>query len=545
MFERVPGEGRLACLNCRKLLVRNAASQRRARVAEARVRVLEVQLDEARREVRELKAGRPVAAASANSMNSSMPPSMDGPAARAQRRLERAARKAAAEAAAAAAAKKEPGAGRRRPGAQFGHKGAGRKLLPPGRVDRVVTHGPAACAACGGTAFASSSSSSSSSSSEGRVVARHQVMELPAVAVEVTEHRAVACACGRCGVESRGAIPAEVKASAMGPRLTGLVGLLTASSHASRREVASLLSNALGAAVSVGTVVARERELADALAGAYEQLRAAVAAAGVKYVDETGWGRAEQWLWVVATADAALLGTSHARTYRALEQLLGGGPGAGPVEGVICTDRFGGYMSHPKARRGICWAHLKRDFRRCVERGGGSEPIGREGLAIVKGVFDGWRWFAGGRVNRKTLARRLRPWRRRMKGLLRRGAGMGIEKTSRFCRNLLRLWGPMWRFCEVEGLEPTNNLAERTLRGAVVWRKVSFGSWSKAGCRFAERMLSVVATLRLRGRAAATLDYLAAAVDAHRRGVPPPAVVGFGEPSADAGDGAGVRAAAA
>src|SRR5215203_995022 len=83
MFERVPGEGRLACKNCRDLLVRNAASQRRARAAEAKVRILEMQLDEARREVRELKAGRTAGAASAaNSMNSSVPPAMDGPAAR-------------------------------------------------------------------------------------------------------------------------------------------------------------------------------------------------------------------------------------------------------------------------------------------------------------------------------------------------------------------------------------------------------------------------------------------------------------------------------
>ena len=80
----------------------------------------------------------------------------------------------------------------------------------------------------------------------------------------------------------------------------------------------------------------------------------------------------------------------------------------------------------------------------------------------------------------------------------------------------------MWRFATTSGLEPTNNLAERMLRGAVIWRKKSFGSASQAGCRYVERMLSVTETLRLRGHA--TLAYLAAAVAAHRQGIPTPAI---------------------
>ena len=71
-------------------------------------------------------------------------------------------------------------------------------------------------------------------------------------------------------------------------------------------------------------------------------------------------------------------------------------------------------------------------------------------------------------------------------------------------------------------MEPTNNLAERMLRPAVIWRKKSFGSHSLSGCRYVERMLSVIQTLRLRG--ADVLNYLSAAVQAHRRGLSPPAL---------------------
>jgi transposase len=109
-----------------------------------------------------------------------------------------------------------------------------------------------------------------------------------------------------------------------------------------------------------------------------------------------------------------------------------------------------------------------------------------------------------------------------MHALLLRGTRCGVKKTAGFCRNVLRVEPALWRFAEVPGLEPTNNAAERALRPAVLWRKQSLGSHSRAGCRFVERMLSVTATLRRRGRG--VLDYLEAALAAHRLGQPPPSV---------------------
>ena len=72
----------------------------------------------------------------------------------------------------------------------------------------------------------------------------------------------------------------------------------------------------------------------------------------------------------------------------------------------------------------------------------------------------------------------------------------------------------------VEGVEPTNNHIERLLRPAVLWRKRSFGSQSASGCRFVERLLTVVQTRRLQGRP--VLDYLHEALVSHRAGLPAP-----------------------
>lgn len=395
-------------------------------------------------------------------------------------------------------------------GAQKGHKGHGRKLLPPQKVDQIVSHRPSHCAHC---------QTSLDESLPGEVVARCQQAELPPVLVSITEHQALACTCPACGRVSRGIIPPAIVHSVCGPRLTAALGYLSARALVSRRDVEELLSVLLGFKLSLGSVFARERELSEALAGPYEQLKEQVREEQVRYVDETGWKRAMRWLWVAATPTAVVFLCCYARTFAAVRRLLGE-----KLAGWICTDRFGVYDRWPKKRRGLCWAHLKRDFQRLVERGGLSSELGTELLALTREVFHRWRWFVRGKIGRPTLQRELKPLRRRIKQLLQRGAASGVDKTAGLCRRLLKLQGPMWRFAQVEGLEPTNNLAERMLRRGVLWRKKSFGSHSAGGCHFVERMLSVSMTLELRGRN--VLEYLTAAVAAHREGRPVPAVPG-------------------
>lgn len=394
----------------------------------------------------------------------------------------------------------------RHTGAQMGHPGHWRQLLPVNQMDDIVQHRPQECAGCR-TKF--------SSSAPGTVISRFQVAELPTRAAKLTEHQGLACPCEKCGLITEGSIPDSITRSVCGPRLSAAMGYLAASALVSRRAVGEILSSILGVELSMGSVCAREKELTGALAEPYQQLKQEVRQAAVKYVDETGWKRAAQWLWVAATMRAVVFACVHARTYVVLLGLLGK-----PPHGVICSDRHGVYSKYPKAKRGLCWSHLKRDFQRCADRGGESGKIGLEALAITREVFHRWREFRRGRIGRRTLQQRLRPLRRQMKRLLERGAKSGIGKTAGLCRRLLKLWRPMWRFAYVEGLEPTNNLAERMLRSAVIWRKKSFGSHSRHGCRFVERMLSVTASIRLRG--GNVLDYLAAALAAHRQGQPAP-----------------------
>ncbi len=111
-----------------------------------------------------------------------------------------------------------------------------------------------------------------------------------------------------------------------------------------------------------------------------------------------------------------------------------------------------------------------------------------------------------------------------MERALKAGRRCADSKAATFCANVLALLPAVWRFVVSEGVEPTNNHAERVLRRGVLWRKNAFGCQSEAGCRFVERMLTVVQTRRLQGRS--VLDYLYDALVAGiRNGLPAPSLL--------------------
>lgn len=473
------------CTACQNLRIRNAALWRDRRMLAGQLRKAQAELAGAREEIRELQERLRI-----NASNSSLPPSAN-------------------PIGAASPVVKRP-TGRRR-GAQPGHRGASRAMVPPEQVDEVIEHRPGVCPHC-------SVALSPDAVSEEQIVGRHQVAELPPRAVVITEHRSIACRCPACGNVNRGQIPAEIRRCVIGPRLTAAIGLFGSRVYGSHRAIAQVLRQVLGCPVALGSIGARERELSEALAGPCGRLVGQVAGAPVKYVDETGWktrGRGEH-LFVAATAGATVFRVQKSRHRPALGRLLNG-----TLTGVFCTDRFTIYDQVPLDRRGLCWAHLKRDFLRCMERGGVSETIGRTGVNVSRKVFGLWRKWKRGTLDRQALQAQAETLQRELHEALATGAASGIARTTGLCKHLLEREQALWNWTRVPGLEPSNNLAERMLRPAVIWRKKSFGRDSRGGSQFVERILSVVQTLSLRGHE--ELPYLAKAITAHRRGteVPP------------------------
>ena len=93
-------------------------------------------------------------------------------------------------------------------------------------------------------------------------------------------------------------------------------------------------------------------------------------------------------------------------------------------------------------------------------------------------------------------------------------------KQAGMCQHILDRVDHLWTFLKHEEVEPTNNASERSLRHAVIWRKLSFGTQSAAGSRFVETMLSVIETCRQQNRNVFT--YVTEAVQSHFNGHPTP-----------------------
>jgi len=291
----------------------------------------------------------------------------------------------------------------------------------------------------------------------------------------------------------------------------------------SRREVRQLLQDLWEVRVSLGAVVRQEQAQCAALAPVVEVARAAVQHADVVNLDETGWRQEQRraWLWTAVSAELTVFRIDRHRSGAVAEGLLGAN-----FAGVVGSDRWSAYNQFPAARRALCWAHLKRAFPGLVDRGGEAEPIGCWGLAEIERLFALWHRFQAGEFDRQELQRRLIPLQARMGRLLRRGQESPGHKPAGLCREFTKWWPALWTFARVEDVEPTNNAAERTLRPAVLWRKGSFGCDSEAECRFAERLLTVVASCRQQGRP--LLEFLVAAGEAALYGTAVPSLLPAG-----------------
>ncbi len=399
----------------------------------------------------------------------------------------------------------------RKTGGQPGHPGHQRLRLPPERVQHVIALIPTHCDNCRAPLPQQPSAADPEP-------VWHQFCELPKVQAVVTEFQGHARRCPCCGHITREAIPAEIRAHAFGPRLAATLGYLSGSHYASHRGLEELSEVVFGIPLALGSVTTLQEQLSAALLPGHQEIAQEVRPAPAKNVDETGWKQAGQkrWLWAAVTSTAALFVIHLRRGAAGLKALLGE-----TIVGLVCSDRWSAYHQIPIERRQLCWAHLRRDFQAMMDRGGAAGRMGEELLCHADMLFAMWYQVRDGTRSRHWLQRQIDDWlRAEVRTLLEQGAACNCAKTAGVCAEILKLEPALWTFGRQEGMEPTNNAAERALRPAVIKRKRSFGCHSEAGCRFIERLFSVTQTLRLQQRP--VLDYLVEALVAYRHGLPAP-----------------------
>ena len=222
------------------------------------------------------------------------------------------------------------------------------------------------------------------------------------------------------------------------------------------------------------------------------------------------------WLWAAVAKSATVFTIAKSRGAEVAKGMLGTA-----ARKVVISDRLKSY--NWIKRRQYCWAHLRRDFQAMIYRGGEAGEVGQRLLDHSDVLFRWWHRVRDGTLARSSF-RLYASWLRDcLRDDLRRGAACDCARTAGTCRELLAGETHLWTFVRVEGVEPTNNHAERALRHGVIYRKLSGGTDSETGSRFVERMLSVVATCRQQG--VSVLEYLTRCYLAHLDGTAAPSLL--------------------
>jgi transposase len=405
---------------------------------------------------------------SQNSHNSDRPPSSDSPY------VQRIARSGA----------------RGRPGAKPGHPGHRQAWLAPTEVIEVQ---PEACA-CGHREFP-----------ETQPYHTHQVIELPEIRMAVTHMVLHETRCPRCGRTLKAELPAAYRYG-YGPRLTALIGELSGPQRSSRSAVQEFCASVLGVPISRGAVQRAVDRVSEAICPHYEAIAEKARSAPVNYIDETAWYQhgVLAWLWVMVNTTVAFFTVHASRSQTAFDSLVE------RWAGILVSDGYAVYRQWMHQRQ-TCVAHLIRRARGLSER---KEPeLAKFGRRVMVELQRMVHWATVPPTSGGVQA-----WYARMVHLLDQYRSRQDEAGT-FARTLEHEMGALWTFVVEEGVEPTNNRAERALRFGVLWRRMMHGTYNAKGDRWVERILSVRETCRLRDRP--TFPVLVEAVTCSFNGQPP------------------------
>jgi hypothetical protein len=406
---------------------------------------------------------------------------------RLQRELEEARR--AGKRQAAPFSKGPPKANPRRPGRQPGHEPSHRAAPSPDQVDRTVEVPlPEECPRCG----------TPLGSPPVAVHDQYQV-DLPEPRPVVTRFRIPVAICPACRARIQGHHPEQTSdalgaaAVQLGPRLLGSAADLKHRLGVSYRKAASLILTLSGLVVSASALTRSGHRLRRHAQATYDHLVEAARSSTVQHVDETGWkiGGRSAWLWVFADADVTLYRIRPSRAHDVVVEVLGKDFG-----GVLVSDCFLAYDPLNFAKQ-KCLAHLLRtcsEIERAKTRG--AVRFSRRVAALLRRAMALKRRRGALSPHGYAVARG-----RLHAELDRLLAGDFTDgDNARLAKRLRKHRDHLLRFLDHEGLDATNNLAERELRPAVIARKLSAGNRTEAGAETHAVLASILRTCHRRGR---------------------------------------------
>lgn len=373
--------------------------------------------------------------------------------------------------------------GKRKIGAQPGHKATWRREFRPEEIDRRRKLKLSKCPECK-TALEPTDN----------IIVHHQA-ELVKKPVIITEYQLHGGHCPCCKKTVYPKLPRWVIANQLlGPALLSLFGYMKAAMGVSVSELAEFSADVLKLDISRGAVQKAISRVSDALKPAYEEIAQAVPEQKSLHIDETGWKEngKRQWVWLFCNAFIAFFVISKSRACKVLEEVLGKN-----FLGALTSDFFSAYTKYASPKQQFCLAHLIRDLKFLATLPEQETKLfGLRLLAYMRRLFKLWH-------NRESLSPEI--WNKKAtrfkRDLQQYIFSVRFQRGTdayRIQRRFIKHWPALFRFLDAPELyEPTNNRAERTLRPLVRLRRISQGSRGKAGSDWTARAASVVATCRL------------------------------------------------
>jgi len=433
-----------------------------------------------------------------NSQTSSKPPSSDSPQDKKSKQRDK---------------NNKNGTGRK-PGGQLGHKGVARNLIPSEEVQETVHYYPDQCKQCG-----KSLPQDETANVVGEPL-RWQVTEIEPIKPTIIEHQCHTTLC-ECGCCTTATLPPGVGKSNFGPRLTAIIAYLTAVLHVPRRGTREFCEILFNVTICLGSVQNQLETTSKALEPIEGELKNVLPQQPVINADETSWR--DRWLWIFVTSTFIYFHIAKTRGSDALREVFGE-----IYHGIFCVDRWGAYTKYHKGLMQICWAHLKRDFQGILKIGQATQAedaiaFAQTMLTLRKKVMAVWYQFKEGYLSRAQLIENTQPLIEDIKQCLKDFTNSQDKCAKSLAKKLLKRFDHLFTFILYEGVEPTNNLAERGIRPAVQWRKICFGNRSDNGAVLTSRLLTVTRTCWLQKRN--PLEFLVEAITAHRTCNPFPSLL--------------------
>jgi transposase len=399
--------------------------------------------------------------------------------------------------------------GPRRQGGQPGHKGITRPPFRPDQIDCVEELHPAGCPRCDDGPLQPIGE-----------VKIHQVAELREDPLEITEYRLHGYRCTVCGEVVWGALPPGViEGQLFGPRLQALVGYMKGALHATYTGLGDFCREVLDLNVARSHLCNIIARVSEALARPYEELREHIPTEPVLNIDESGWKDKglKYWIWVFCTSMVSFFCIAKSRGSKVLQDVLGK-----TYNGTIVSDFFSAYIKYANRLQQFCLAHLIRDIRFLTTLAGETDKrFGQRLLLDFKRLFHCWHLRK--KIPKDRFDRIMFRIKDRVLRLAESHAGGERSKSRTLAKRLVKHGEAIFRFLFDPVVPPTNNAAERSIRCAVIDRRITQGSRSRMGRHWNARIWTVLGTCRKQARSA--WQFLQNALSAHYFQTPTPSLL--------------------